>query len=148
MMNISTNNIFDAVLELAAQEAISAGFPEITPAHLLMALSKVCEARPPSGAIIDEVRREFQKLGIEPRTFRRRLRAIVGSRGTHPSDGTMHRSDSCRELFGLGEKIANREQKPLEPAHLLRAAYLSLAESRLLRDSGGSGTGEEIPAEL
>jgi hypothetical protein len=148
MMNISSNSILDAVMELAAQEATSAGFPEITPAHLLMALSKICEAPPPSGAIIDEVRREFQQLGIEPRTFRRRLRAIVGSRGAHPSDGIMHRSDSCRAIFSLAERVANREQTSLEPVHLLRSAFLSLAESRLLGDSGGSSIAEEIPAEL
>jgi cell division protease FtsH len=108
----------DLILRLAAQEALAAGFAEIMPAHLLMALGRIAEASPPEGPFAG-LRKEFEELGIEPRAFRRRLCELVAPQGGRPRDGVLHRSARCREIF---RAAGNRDAE-----HLLRAALASLA---------------------
>jgi hypothetical protein len=74
-------NTLELALNLAAQETAAAGYREITPAHLLIALSRLSD--PEVAAQIDNaaLRNEFEQLGIEPRRFRRRLRALLGNGG-------------------------------------------------------------------
>ncbi len=119
------------ILGLAAQEAKAAGFGLIAPAHLLMALGKVAEAIPAAeagGDAIAGLRAEFGELGIEPRPFRRRLRALASRAGNPaPGDGTVHRSEDVKEIFALAEMLARQENARAEPKHLLRAAVASLA---------------------
>jgi len=70
----------DIIMTLAAQEAIAAGYAEITSAHLLIALARAAEANGPLAmpTYTTAIRREFEALGIEPRRFRRRLRVLLG----------------------------------------------------------------------
>jgi len=143
----------DAVLELAAREATNAGYSVITPAHLLMGLSKLCEMGDPGsmneGAAL--LRREFEQLGIETRAFRRGLRTIVGDGGARPQKGVMHRSASCRALFSVAGNLAAQAGTRLEPAHLLRAAFLGFREINAVSGDqtlGRGGADAEVPTEL
>jgi hypothetical protein len=69
----------ELVLRLAAQEAVAAGYREITPAHLLIALSRASEDDTSDipTAISRALRSEFEHLGLAPRQFRRRLRVVL-----------------------------------------------------------------------
>ena len=71
----------ELALPLAAKEAAVGGFAEITPGHLLMALCRIGELGPGANEGGAELRKEFERLGVEPRRFRRRLRALLGSGG-------------------------------------------------------------------
>jgi hypothetical protein len=143
----------DVVLELAAREATNAGYSVITPAHLLMGLSKLCEMGDPGstneGAA--PLRREFEQLGIESRAFRRGLRAIVGNGGTRAQKGVLHRSASCRALFSAAGNLAAQAGARLEPVHLLRAAFLGFREIDAVSGDQTPGQGRadaEVPTEL
>ena len=117
----------DLLLNLAAKETISACYREITPAHLLIALSRLSELTaddPVDGATI---RGEFEKLGIEPTRFRRRLRALLGDGSAGPPERTIHRSPECKAVFALAQAIAAQQGASLSPEHLLYATLLSLA---------------------
>ncbi len=122
----------ELILHLAAQEATAAGFAEITVAHVLMALARIVDAPQTAGAFAD-LRGEFAALGIEPRTFRRRLRELAGKPGKPPRDGSLHRSPQCRRLF--------EESGVRDAQSLLQAALLLLADVSITPD----GT-EAVPA--
>ena len=127
-------------MSLAAHEAIEAGYPEITPAHLLMALCRVADAEVSEAAptVSMEIQREFEALGITPRRFRRRLRALLGHGGAQHQEGTIHRSPACRAVFTRAASIAAAEHVPCDIGHLVRAAFISLAE--------GAGPGQHEKA--
>ncbi|MCI0490706.1 MAG: hypothetical protein L0229_29280 [Blastocatellia bacterium] len=117
----------DLLLNVAAREAVLACYREITPAHLLIALSRLSELTadtPVDGATL---RGEFEKLGIEPTRFRRRLRALLGDGGEGPPERTIHRSPECKAVFALAQAIAVQQGASLSPEHLLCATLLSLA---------------------
>lgn len=142
------------ILRLAAQEAMAAGFPEITPAHLLMALARLAEAsqagNPPDPAFAG-LRQEFEALGVEPRAFRRRLRESIAALGGPPREGAIHRSPRCREVF----RTAKQEDSGLDPQRLLRAALASLAwelpedelsgATRIRQDASPEPPEKEVP---
>ncbi|MBI3795864.1 MAG: AAA family ATPase [Deltaproteobacteria bacterium] len=120
-----------AILTLAAQETIQSGYAEITPAHLLIALSKVADEEGGEKVpvpVCTAIRNEFASLGLESRRFRRRLRKLLGNAGGRYAGGTVHRSPACRVVFAAAQRIAQEEQEPFDARHLVRAAFAVLAE--------------------
>jgi hypothetical protein len=116
-----------ALMTLAGSEAAAAGYAEITPAHLLIALSRASESDLESQFDTALLQGEFAQLGIEPRRFRRRLRALVGKGGQPPPDGPLHRSAACKTVFAWAHALATEEGKSPGLEHLLRAAFALLA---------------------
>ncbi len=133
----------DILLSLAAEEAVSAGYAEITVAHLLIALARLGD--PEAATPIDNaaLRHEFEQLGIEPRLFRRRLRALLGNGGAGPPEGAIHRSTECKAVFALAEQIAARQGVALNPGYLLHATLISFG--RIASQPGGGGLEIECP---
>ena len=131
--------MFDVIMTLVTQEAVAASYAEITPAHLLIALSRLSEADVSAAAPTDSaaIRREFEELGIEPRRFRRRLRALLGHGGAQLQGEAIHRSPACRAVFSWAERIAATERVPCHASHLVRTAFLILSEGY------GPGRGEQ-----
>jgi hypothetical protein len=128
-MHARPATIIESILDVAAQEAVTAGFVEITPAHLLISLSRFSEPSQSEGSeAVIQLQREFDHLGIQPRVFRRRLRTLLGAKRLQPAVGTIHRSAACKALFVAAEGLANEEKAPLCAAHLLRAAFCSLGD--------------------
>lgn len=125
-----------SILTLAAHEAVTSGYPEVTPAHLLIALSRASEEDVDAVAPTVRVtlRAEFEQIGLEPRRFRRRLRALLGNTGVQHNGETVHRSPTCRAVFVAAQRIAQEEKEPFDARHLVRAAFAALA---------GRGTGSE-----
>ena len=106
-MAVEEQGILDMVVNLAASEAAEAGWPLISTAHLLIALSRLSEAEDmPDGAAKKELRAEFEHLGIEPRAFRRRLRGLLGNRTRAANAGIMHRSAGLKAVFASAENEA------------------------------------------
>lgn len=125
------------ILALAAHEALAGGYAEITPAHLLIALSRASEddtSEIPT-AISRALRTEFEHLGLAPRQFRRRLRALVGNAGAQPQGTSVHRSSACRAVFVEAQRLAQTAKEPFDARHLVRAAFAALAG----RDTGSEG---------
>jgi hypothetical protein len=117
------------VMMMAAQETAAARYPEITPAHLLIALSRATEddfaaAAPAASATI---RGEFDHLGIEPKRFRQRMRALLGNAGADPPPGPIHRSPKSKAVFARAQAIAVHQGVPMNVAHLLHAILIGLA---------------------
>jgi hypothetical protein len=129
-----SNSALELVMTLAAQEAVAAGYPEITPAHLLIALCCASEADQvaTTPAMSTALQHEFEALGIEPRRFRRHLRALVGHGGAQHQGDAIHRSPACKAVFICAERVAAAEQASFDVVHLVRAAFIVLSE--------GSGT--------
>ena len=152
-MPVTGAELFELILAVAAQEAVAAGYPRITTAHLLIALSRAGDAGTPTAdpEAEAEIRREFEQLGIEPRLFRRRLRALLGTKGATPEGSKIRRSARCRAVFAAAETRASEEGVSMCVGHLVQAAMASLGE-----DNGSSGLDahvadlgdDEIPDEL
>ena len=147
--------VFESIMQSAGQEALVAGYAEITPAHLAIALSRFSESEPPhsSASVIAAVRREFEDFGIEPRTFRRRLRGVLGNKGAYARGGAIQASIACKAVFASAERIAAQEQVPMQARHLVRALFVFSAEDAEPATAGPSGRGgpqpsEDIPTEL
>lgn len=147
-MAVEEQGILDLIVSLAANEAADAGWPQISTAHVLIALSRLSEAEDmPDGAARKELHAEFEHLGIEPRAFRRRLRALLGNRTRAPNAGTMHRSPGLKAVFASAQNEALEARARLTPAGLFRCAFASLGD-----DVGSTGVksrdAEGIPTEL
>src|SRR5688572_15455836 len=128
---------------MAAGEAVASGSSQITPTHILIALSKLSEDQFQSegedhGAAL---RREFESMGIEPRRLRRRLRALLPNDKNGSSGSIVHRSETAKAVFGLAEALAKASAEPSGPVHLLRAIFL------LLGDADGDGANGTAPRE-
>jgi hypothetical protein len=121
--------IINLLLEGAAKEAVSACYHEITPAHLLIALSRLSEFECHSEFDVAGLRREFEMLGIEPSRFRRRLRALLRNRGSGAPETTIHRSQDCRAVFTQAQAIAVQQGLHLNLEHLLHATLLFLGRT-------------------
>ncbi len=114
------------VLELAAREAVAAGFGEVTPAHLLMALCRVGESTPGVDASGEaDLRKEFERLGVNPRRFRRHLRAQLGRGGAPNTPGSPHRSPQCKAIFARAQAAASEHGVDLSLVLLLHATLKS-----------------------
>lgn len=114
-------------MQLAAQEAVAAGYREITPAHLLIALARLSDPEASGQVNNAGLCRELEHLGIEPRAFRRRLRALLGNGGSGPPNGVIHRTPLCRAVFALAQELASSRGAELALEHLLHATLCSLA---------------------
>ncbi|MCI0653468.1 MAG: hypothetical protein L0Y39_03185 [Methylococcaceae bacterium] len=146
-MPVEEKEIVDAIVTLAAEEAVEAGYVQISTAHLLIALSRISEAQElRDSAAIRELNREFEQLGIEPRIFRRRLRAILGRRNEKPGGNTIHRSAGCKAVFAAAQRAASDAGAFWTPVWLLRGVFASLGDdgSRVAAESGA----DDIPYEL
>ena len=147
--------VLESIMQSADKEAFSGGYAEITPAHLAIALSRFSEREPShsTASVIAAVRHEFEDFGIEPRTFRRRLRGVLGNKGVDAGGGAIRASIACKAVFASAERIAAQEQVPLHARHLVRALFVFSAESAEPAKAGQSGRGrpqplEDIPSEL
>jgi hypothetical protein len=125
----------EVALQLAASEASAAGYGEITSAHLLVALARLSEPGLAPRVNATTLQGEFEQLGIDPRRFRRRLRALLGNGGEPPGIGGMHRSQECRAVFAAAQAIATQQAVPLGLEHLLHAVLISLVWCSAARES-------------
>jgi len=152
---MGNGEVSNKVLKVAAAEMTTSGFVEIAPIHLLIALSRVSEEQPSNGAdaSVAALRQEFESLGIEPRRFRRRLRALLPKQSNAPQPGAIHRSENTKQIYLLAEALAQASGEERSPSHLLRAMFVSLADVLGSDESGHPEAGsdpadDEIPKEL
>ncbi len=152
---MASNDVVAQLLKVAAGEVAASGFSQITPTHLLIALSKLSEEQPPSGGEDHgaALRREFESMGIEPRRFRRRLRALLPKGKGGSRDSIVHRSETAKAVFTLGNALAAASAEADGPVHLLRAVFLLLADVTPSHEGRPAGldirpAGDEIPREL
>lgn len=144
----------ELILNLAAREVAAAGHPEISVAHLLLGLARASEPIGSEQLALVALRREFELLGIDPRRFRGRLRALLGRGPVAWAGGQVHRSPACRDVFERAKTTAAILGTPFGPEHLLRAALISLGEGgeiRALESARGAkaaGAGADVPDEL
>lgn len=138
--------MFDVVIALATQEAVAAGYAEITPAHLLIALSRLSEPDVSTMAPADStaIQCEFEDFGVEPHRFRRRLRALLGHGGVQKQRKVMHHSPACRAVFAWAERIATAEHVPYAANHLVQAAFMILLAEH--GSGGGAQAAEAVAA--
>jgi cell division protease FtsH len=135
---VASDDIVARILSVAAGEALTSGSSQITPTHILVALSKLSDDQLQGGREDDgsALRREFESLGIEPRRFRRRLRALMPhGRGMSP-ESIVHRSATAKAVFGLADALAESTGEPSGPVHLLRAIFALLADAEGRRTGG------------
>lgn len=136
----------EALLGLAAQEAQAAKHTKIFPVHLLIALSRLSE-QGGSGMPANELCEEFALLGIEPKKFRRRLRAILGPGRANEEPEGLHRSPACREIFQRAATRAAQEGVAVGPVHLLHEIFASLGPGEA-PSSEAAESDDGIPDEL
>ena len=96
------SQIFSSLLVTAAEEARASGHDEISPAHLLIALSRFTDT--PKLQSIDlpwtkALAGEFESLGIVPKMFRRRLRALLPPGSPQLAGDVVHRSEGCKAAY-------------------------------------------------
>lgn len=140
----------EEVMNLAAQEAVSARHAEITPAHLLIALSRMADGQHQDGGVLREsaeVRREFAEFGIDPKRFRRRLRGLVGDGGVAHPGGAMHRSPACRTVFLVAQQVALAQGEPVSMLHLLRAVLFCLSLDTVTDDESSEPGADAAPSD-
>lgn len=139
----------EIVLKLAAHETVAAQYREITPAHLLIALSRFsnteefAEVDPEASAA---VRKEFEGLGIDPKRFRRRLRGLLGNGGAENHKGVIHRSPSCKAIFAVAEHIAQSSGSHFSMHHLVCAAFVALGIEGLADDHSQDSRPDDVPS--
>src|SRR5271167_2652755 len=90
-----------SLMFLAAEEAARSLHGAIEPVHLVIALSRLTDAavQEPTQAeltSLQHLRAEFEALGIAPRQFRRRLRAII------PTGGQADAADRLKTAIAQG----------------------------------------------
>jgi hypothetical protein len=148
---LNKSDVLKRLVNVAGGEAVAAGFSEVTPAHLLIALSRLSEDESGDGGgeHAQQLRQEFEALGIEPRRFRRRIRALLPKPGDTPAPKSPRRSESTKAVLLLAEALASSEEE--SSAHLLRALFLFLADFAT-QAGGGPGlagrAADEVPYEL
>lgn len=148
------NDVLTRLLKVATGEMLASSSPEVTPAHILIALSRLSEDQPSSdgceyGA---ELRGEFESLGIEPRRFRRRIRALLPGRPDGPRPESARLSQSAQTIFVLAEALAQASSEQCGATHLLRATFVFLSDIVDSTNGGqpglAGGVNKEIPYEL
>lgn len=151
MNDLDKGDVLKRLVNLAGGEAVGAGFAEVTPAHLLIALSRLSEDESGDGGgkHAQQLRQEFEALGIEPRRFRRRIRALLPKPGDALAPKSPRRSESTKAVLLLAEALTTSEEE--RSAHLLRAIFLFLADFATKADGGPRIPGraaDEVPYEL
>lgn len=148
------NDFLTRLLKVAASEMMASHLPEIAPAHILIALSKLSEDKSSGGSDYGaELRREFEALGIEPRRFRRRMRALLPGRPDNPKPTSAHRSQSTKAIFVLAEALAQAAGEECGATHILRASFVFLSDVMESTKGGQPGPAggtpdNKIPYEL
>ena len=145
-MPILNQQAVTTIVTLAANEAAEAGHSQISTGYLLVALSRFSELQGTLDAdAAKQLSQEFEQLGIEPRRFRRRLRAILSHRGDQAAVNTLHRSPQFKSVMAAAERAATEANEPLTPVLILRTAFASLGDdaSRVM-----PGSDDDIPSEL
>lgn len=115
---------------IAGAEAISAGFDAIEREHLFVSLTEIEKLLSLTAAKLDfseerakqaeaeyaEVLGIFDKLGLDPRKLRRKVRSGLGEGKTTTHEGSIRRSPECREIFQRAETLsgANAEVSSLD----------------------------------
>ena len=84
---------------------------------------------------------------INPRSFRRRLRGVLGRREGRPAGDRIGRSARCKEVFVAAERAASEAREMLTPVWLLRSVFMSLADVAP-GAAVESSEADDIPAEL
>jgi len=124
----------ELVWQLAAREAVAAEFKDIEPEHVFAALLKFAEL--PAGELenlgagadavkalaadVMSVRAALKARGLDSTHVRRGVRAQLGRGGSPFSGGTIHRSQTSRELFAAAAKVAaDAGSHALTATHLL-----------------------------
>lgn len=149
-MAVGDQGLVSAVVGLAASEAAEAGQSEVSPGHLLIALSRLSENHESRNSPeLAELKREFQALGIQPRAFRRRLRAVLARDGGKRAVArSIHRSATYKAAFAVAERWARSADEPLTPVRLLRGVFALLGDGILLGAQPREDGSDEIPTEL
>jgi hypothetical protein len=83
-------------------------------------------------------------LGIDPRRFRRRVRALLGNRGEKLPETVIHRSPRCRGVFAIAQAMALQQGATVGMEHLLCATVVSLGVELAIEPSSELET--ECPA--
>jgi len=124
------------VMQLAAREAIAAGFGEVRSEHVFNALLKCSELQEEQmgslgadGSVrealvsdIAELRDELDGRSIDSKAARRTIRQKLGKGGVPFDGGQIHRTDECRKLFDVAARLADEEgEEVLSPSHILEA---------------------------
>lgn len=159
--------------KIAAKEAGAGNSPEIEPAHLLMGLCKLCEFvdefLPSPQAVADsrleneaqDLQKRFSKAGLNPQSFRRRLRAMMAAPADSsvPQKRSLHRSAAAHGVFNRADELAEAKRQEEVRAENLLQAILELSNppwTRLFLDYGisdplllihGGSNGDSAPAE-
>jgi hypothetical protein len=122
------------VWSLSGSEAVNLGMPKIEPDHLYCALLKFVELSDDTIARLlnnsseapsvcrerNELADKFKNLPGSTTEIRHALRKQA-EHGTHKLEGNLiHRSDASRKIFEKAIEMANDENEPVYPTHLLR----------------------------
>jgi len=120
----------------------------LDPVHLIIALAKMVDIdfidlvpkdAPNRDARIEELLREtrrlrtiFQKAGLDPKIFRRRLRGNVPEPRFAPEESEiLHRSVEAKQVFSEADNLAEQGgQRHVFPAHLLLAVLMAKDDTR------------------
>jgi ATP-dependent Clp protease ATP-binding subunit ClpA len=135
------------VWQVADLEAKRLGATTLEPAHFLIALAKavdvdwidaVSKETADREAILEELlremrtlREELDKLGLEPKKLRRRLRRALARQGENGNKEKLRRGAEARQAFKAAEKIATLAQSPVYPKHLLHGIAVAGSETLL-----------------
>ena len=126
---------------IAAIEAKSGHASEISPAHLLLGLCKLCDLdldrfcprqirdnpmqRRDFRSDIQVLQQWFDTWGLDRSNFRRQLRSQISSATPLPvHQGIMHRDAQARQVFGRAEELSalqSLDEAVVRPYHLLQA---------------------------
>lgn len=122
------------VWSLSGSEAVNLGMPKIEPDHLYCALLKFVELSDDTISRLltnssevspvcrerDDLARQFKNLPRSTTDIRHALRKET-EHGTHKLEGNLiHRSDASRKVFEKAIALANDEDSPVYPTHLLQ----------------------------
>lgn len=135
------------IWRVAKLEARQLKASTIEPTHLLLGLcrsvdldlpSVVSRNLPDHDEVLEELLREVRRLrtvfraaGLDPRTFRRRLRGISGGNRFSPSETErLRRTAAAKRVFGDAEHLAAMADVMVYPIHLLYAVLLTEDKKR------------------
>jgi hypothetical protein len=153
-MKVAHSKSLLLVWRLTELEAKRLGAKELEPAHFLIGLAKAVDVDwieaidkeiADREALLEEVlremrtlREEFDKLGLEPRKLRRRLRRALTRQCENGNKERLRRGTEARRAFSVAEKIAALAQSPVFPKHLLHGIAKSGSETLLglLKETG------------
>ncbi|MGC9502509.1 ATP-dependent Clp protease ATP-binding subunit [Baaleninema sp.] len=154
---------------IAAIEAKSGHASEISPAHLLLGLCKLCDLdlerfcprqirnnplqKREFKSDIQVLQQWFDSWGLDRTQFRRQLRSqIARPTPVRVHQGIMHRDRAAREVFGRAEEISTLQsidEPTVRPYHLLQALFElpNAPWENLLAELGIYGVDAPVPGD-